>query len=53
MSYKILFFVLLGLVVGYHMGWRSAHITIALECQRLGKFFVGKTTYKCTEIDDE
>lgn len=23
------------------------------ECERLGQFYVGKTTYRCTSIDKE
>lgn len=45
--------IAIGLVcvwVGYHMGWRNAHLTVAKECERLGKFFVGKTVYECTKI---
>jgi hypothetical protein len=36
--------------IGHTVGWRSAHITVAKECERLGKFFVGKTVYECTAI---
>ena len=36
--------------IGHTVGWRSAHITVAKECERLGKFFVGKTVYECTSI---
>lgn len=38
------------LLVGYHWGWINAHLTVAKECERLGKFFVGKTVYECTSI---
>lgn len=36
--------------IGHTVGWRTAHITVAKECERLGKFFVGKTVYECTAI---
>ncbi|OJB95778.1 hypothetical protein [Yersinia ruckeri] len=37
----------------YRLGWESAHQTVATECQRLGKFYVGKKTYHCTVIEDK
>lgn len=37
----------------YRLGWQSAHQTVATECQRLGKFYVGKKTYHCTVIEDK
>lgn len=45
--------IVVGLVclfIGYRWGWINAHITVAKECERLGKFFVGKTVYECTSI---
>lgn len=36
--------------IGHTIGWRTAHITVAKECERLGKFFVGKTVYECVAI---
>lgn len=32
-------------------GWVFAHNTIATECERLGKFYVGDTTYECTKVE--
>ena len=29
------------------MGWVFAHTTVALECRRLGSFYVGNTTFDC------
>lgn len=43
----------LGFFVGWIKGWESAHATIAKECKRLGGFYAGKQTFKCTEITDE
>ena len=46
-------YIAVGLIclwIGYSSGWRTAHITVAKECERLGKFFVGKTVYECTAI---
>jgi hypothetical protein len=44
--------ILIGLLVGYGVGWRAAHITVATECRRLGGFFVGGSIFKCVEIKD-
>lgn len=44
--------ILLGFLVGWFLGYRTAHITVASECERLGGFFHNKKTYKCTEIID-
>lgn len=48
---KELFISLIFLLIGYRIGWECAHVTVAAECERLGAFFVGKTTYKCTAIE--
>lgn len=42
-----------GYFIGWGSGWKSAHISIAKECERLGGFFVKNKTFKCTEIKDE
>lgn len=42
---------LLALWVGHSWGWNHAHRTVALECERLGKFYVGKTVYHCTQVE--
>ena len=31
-------------------GWYFAHTTVATECERLGKFYVGKKVYQCMKI---
>lgn len=28
-------------------GWYFAHATVATDCERLGKFYVGKNVYQC------
>lgn len=43
---------LIGIIIGWCVGWLVAHFTIATECKRLGGFYVGKKVYKCTEIVD-
>lgn len=35
------------IVLAYYFGWVHAHLTVAQECERLGGFFVGNTTYHC------
>ena len=53
-SFFLTFFI--GISLGYAFGWVRAHITVAKECERLGKFFVGKKVFECikiSEIDDE
>ena len=47
-----MFFALLMLVFGVWIGWEWAHSTIAIECERLGSFYVGHKTFKCQEITD-
>ena len=32
-------------------GWYFAHSTVATECERLGKFYVGKNVYQCLKIE--
>lgn len=45
-----LFWILLGIIVGAWLGWNTAHVTVAAECERLGGFFVGKKVFKCVEV---
>lgn len=33
-------------------GWYFAHTTVATECERLGKFYVGKKVYQCVKIEN-
>lgn len=47
-------FALAGLVLatvfsGYMVGWIHAHETVSTECQRLGGFYVGKSTFTCSK----
>lgn len=35
--------------IGYMLGWRNAHLTVADECDRLGGFYVGTRVFKCVE----
>lgn len=43
------FWVLVAIIIGFLMGWRFAHITIADECEKLNKFYIGKTVYNCNK----
>ena len=36
-----------AMLCGVLIGWIFAHGTVAEECERLGAFYVGDTTYKC------
>ncbi|GEM_PF-290694 len=40
----------LAIYGAYKLGWAAAHSMVAEECRRNGGFFVGKTTFKCTEV---
>jgi len=42
--------LLLGLGIGALIGWQCAHLSIAVECERLGGFFVGKQIFRCVEV---
>ncbi|GJN50797.1 hypothetical protein TUM20286_05490 [Pseudomonas tohonis] len=44
--------MILFVALGWLGGWIHAHNTVAKECQRLGRFYVGSTTYECTAITD-
>lgn len=35
--------------IGYCVGWLYAHSVIATECRKLGKFYVGNSTFVCSE----
>lgn len=41
------------LSIGWLIGWCQAHYTVAAECRRLGAFYVGKSTFKCVEINTQ
>ena len=38
-------------VIGYQFGYPAAHNDIAMECDRLGGFYVGSTIYKCVKVE--
>lgn len=39
-------------VIGFYLGRIAAHVEIATECERLGKFFVKKRVYVCNHWFD-
>jgi hypothetical protein len=41
-----------GLLLAYYIGWVRAHYTVAAECERLGGFYVGSKTFRCTKVED-
>lgn len=43
---------LFALMVGIAIGWIWAHHAVATECERLGKFYVGKRTFECVKIEE-
>jgi len=45
--------ICIAIMVAYYLGYAVAHHTIALECERLGGFFVGKKVYKCMVIEND
>nr|CDS55673.1 hypothetical protein SYMBAF_100015 [Serratia symbiotica] len=38
------------ILLSYRLGWESAHLEVARECERLGKFYVGKKIFHCNLI---
>lgn len=40
------------LALGWWIGWVHAHYTVADECRKLGKFYVGKTIFECKAITE-
>lgn len=52
MGWFVCLMLVVGLFIGYNMGYQKAHKTIATECQRLGSFYVGSKTFKCIEIKE-
>lgn len=49
----VLLIVIVAFLMGKSYGWREAHHTVARECERLGKFYVGKTVYECKAIEED
>ena len=49
----IILATVLAFIVGKWYGWVQAHHVVATECERLGKFFVGKKVYSCVKIEEK
>ncbi len=49
MSYVL---TLIACLICYKAGWVNAHKTVAKECKRLGKFYVGKEVFQCTQVEE-
>ena len=49
----IILATVLAFIVGKWYGWVQAHHVVATECERLGKFFVGKKVYSCIKIEEK
>lgn len=45
--------LLIGLIVGHLHGWVTAHLMVAAECEKLGKFFVRGKVFQCTLIGEK
>lgn len=41
----------IAFLIGTYVGYGHAHIVVADECERLGKFFVNKNVYHCTKVE--
>ena len=40
-------------IIGHSAGWISAHSTVATECERLGRFYVGERVFECVKITEQ
>lgn len=40
----------LAIILAFIIGWEAAHRTVATECKKLGKFYVGKEVFECRLI---
>lgn len=50
---KAILFLIIGACIGAARGWAAAHHTVAIKCDRLGGFFVGKKIYKCVQVEEK
>ena len=49
----VLLIALIAFLIGKWWGLSEAHHVVATECERLGKFFVGKKVCTCTNIEEK
>ena len=50
---EVILALIIGYAIGHSYGYHYAHQIVAKECERLGGFYVGTKTYRCTEIIEE
>ena len=43
---------LVSSLAGYAYGWGRAHNVVARECRMLGRFYVGRSVFLCTEVKE-
>lgn len=43
--------IVVGLFIGWAIGFIHGHYKIATECKRLGKFYVDDDTFECVLIE--
>jgi hypothetical protein len=46
-SFAFALAVVLASLSGVGFGWRTAHETVSIECDRLGGFYIDGKTYTC------
>ena len=49
----VLLIALIAFLSGEWYGWVQSHHVVATECERLGKFYVGKKVYSCVKIEEK
>jgi len=52
MMFALIAGYMLGFSSGHHKGTIDAHLEVARECHKLGKFYVGKETFTCSKINE-
>lgn len=41
----------LAIILAFVIGWEAAHRTVAKECKKIGKFYVGDEVFECRKVD--
>lgn len=44
---------MIACVVCWYVGWEDGHSTVASDCDRLGRFYVGQKVYECKLVKGE
>lgn len=50
MSWFIPGLLLAAFAGGLGVGWFDAHYTVATECEKLGRFYVGERVFECRRV---